>query len=386
MSTGYSNTTGNNNVFSGNGVGVSNITGSNNLFSGHQAGNANTTGFNNLFSGYQAGYYNTTGYFNAFSGYKAGYTNATGYNNTFSGSFAGYSNTTGSDNVISGYQAGYNNTTGTHNLFLGYTAGHDETSSSKLYIETDYGSRAAPLIYGDFATDLVGINGVLGVGTQLPTSTLHVTRADGSAQVLVEETNATVAARTLFELKNNGNTKFTVNNTAAGVAWAFANSGTDFRLSRQGSGAVEFILSNDGNLTIQGNLTELSSREQKHNITAMSSQTVLNKVLALPIKEWSYKDSIDNIRHIGPMAEDFYEAFGLGESETGIATLDTSGVALAAIQGLNEKLTEQDKALAVRDEQLAKQDTEILNLKQQLTELTQMVQRLAAKDQWAFVN
>jgi hypothetical protein len=118
----------------------------------------------------------------------------------------------------------------------------------------------------------------------------------------------------------------------------------------------------------------------------MSSQTVLNKVLALPIKEWSYKDSIDNIRHIGPMAEDFYEAFGLGESETGIATLDTSGVALAAIQGLNEKLTEQDKALAVRDEQLAKQDTEILNLKQQLTELTQMVQRLAAKDQWAFVN
>jgi hypothetical protein len=90
------------------------------------------------------------------------------------------------------------------------------------------------------------------------------------------------------------------------------------------------------------------------------------------------------------MAEDFYQAFGLGESETGIATLDTSGVALAAIQGLK---AEQDKALAERDEQLAKQDTEILNLNQQLakqnqqlTELSQMVQRLAAKDQWAFVN
>ncbi len=146
----------------------------------------------------------------------------------------------------------------------------------------------------------------------------------------------------------------------------------------------------------------------------MSSQTVLNKVLALPIKEWSYKDSIDNIRHIGPMAEDFYQAFGLGESETGIATLDTSGVALAAIQGLNEKLTVQDKALAVQDKALAeqdkkmavknieisalqtakeKQDSDILNLNQQLakqnqqlTELTQMVQRLAAKDQLAFVN
>jgi hypothetical protein len=208
----------------------------------------------------------------------------------------------------------------------------------------------------------------------------------------------------LFELKNNGNTKFTVNNTAANVAWAFANSGDDFRLSRQGSGAVEFTLSNDGNLTIQGSLTELSSREQKHNITAMSSQTVLNKVLALAIKEWSYKDSIDNIRHIGPMAEDFYQAFGLGESETGIATLDTSGVALAAIQGLkaeqDKALAEQDKKMAVKNSEISalhtakdKQGSDILNLNQQLakqnqqlTELTQMVRRLAAKDQLAFAN
>jgi hypothetical protein len=107
------------------------------------------------------------------------------------------------------------------------------------------------------------------------------------------------------------------------------------------------------------------------------------------------------------MAEDFYQAFGLGESETGIATLDTSGVALAAIQGLNEKLTTQDKKMAIKNseisalqsakekqgsdilnlkQQLANQDIETLNLKQQLIELTQMVQRLAAKDQLAFVN
>ncbi len=415
--TGYYNT------FIGHTAGGNTTSGGKNVFLGRDAGLNNTTGSNNVFSGYQAGYNNTTGSHNVFSGRQAGYANTGGCDSDCAGYKTGFNNTTGNFNVFSGYRTGLNNTTGSSNLFLGYTAGFDETSSNKLYIETSYASRTAPLIYGDFATDIVGINGVLGVGTQLPTSTLHVTRADGSAQILVEETNATVAPRTLFELKNNGNTKFTVTNTAGeeDVAWAFANSGTDFRLSRQGSGAVEFILSNAGNLTIQGNLTELSSREQKHNITAMSSQTVLNKVLALPIKEWSYKDSIDNIRHIGPMAEDFYQAFGLGESETGIATLDTSGVALAAIQGLNEKLTvqdnalaEQDKALALQDKALAEQDkkmavknieisalqtakekqnTEILNLNQQLakqnqqlTELTQMVQRLAAKDQLAFVN
>jgi hypothetical protein len=236
---------------------------------------------------------------------------------------------------------------------------------------------------GIFALTLSGTNGQIGMGTTNPLSSLHVLRFDGSAQILVEEANGTVAPRTLFELRNNGNTKFTVNNTDAGVAWAFANSGNDFRLSRQGSGDVEFILSNAGNLTIQGSLTELSSREQKHNITAMSSQTALNKVLALPIKEWSYKDSADNTRHVGPMAEDFYQAFGLGESETGIATLDTSGVALAAIQGLHEKLQQKEtQILTLKQEK----DAEIGKLQLQLNKLQQLVYQLATKDQVTLVQ
>ena len=46
------------------------------------------------------------------------------------------------------------------------------------------------------------------------------------------------------------------------------------------------------------------------------------------------------VRHIGPMAQDFKAAFGVGESDTGIATVDADGVVLAAIQGLNQKLEE----------------------------------------------
>ena len=45
---------------------------------------------------------------------------------------------------------------------------------------------------------------------------------------------------------------------------------------------------------------------------------------------------------MGPMAQDFYAAFGLGNGERHIASLDTGGVALAAIQGLHEIVKERE--------------------------------------------
>jgi hypothetical protein len=53
--------------------------------------------------------------------------------------------------------------------------------------------------------------------------------------------------------------------------------------------------------------------------------------------------------HIGPMAQDFYSAFKVGSGSTGIATVDADGVALAAIQGLNQKVDELNTELNRRD-------------------------------------
>ncbi len=382
-----------------------------NTFIGEFSGNAVTTATDNTFVGSFAGASTILGDLNTFMGSLAGGSNSGGTENLFLGTGAGFYNASGHFNTFVGTGAGFNNITGSGNVFIGYTAGFNAagSGSNKLYIDSADGSidspvdaffSNAPLIYGEFDNRLVGIDGILGVGTQLPTSTLHVTRADGTAKVVVEETNATVTARTLFELKNKGNTKFNINNIDAGVEWSFANSGNDFRISRQGSGNVEFKLSNAGDLTIQGNLTELSSREAKHNIIAMNSEQILNKVLALPINEWSYKDSKQGIRHIGPMAEDFHTAFGLGESPKGIATLDTSGVALAAIQGLNQKVIVQDKKMLEKDAEILAlkteqkllkeskiaQDEELDLLQTELTQLKELVQRLAAKDQWASLD
>ncbi len=194
--------------------------------------------------------------------------------------------------------------------------------------------------------------GDVGIGTNIPISSLNVTRSDGTAQILVEETNTTVAPRTLFRLENPGNTKFGVLNTDAGVEWAFANPGTAFRLSRQGSGVVEMEIFNNGNVTIAGLLTENSDVNAKTKITDINPEEILSLVSRLPISQWEYQDA-EGEKHIGPMAQDFYAAFGLGASETGISTIDTAGVALAAIKALRE----QNADLLARLEELERQQT-----------------------------
>ncbi len=207
--------------------------------------------------------------------------------------------------------------------------------------------------------------GYIGMNKDTPTAALHVGSPDGaSAKVLVENTTAVVAPRTLFELQNAGNTKFTVNNTDAGVQWSFANPGTAFRLSRQGSGFVEFEIFNNGDATLKGALTQNSDVNAKQDIEAIDSGAILAKVVALPIREWSYKDAPDT-RHLGPMAQDFRAAFGLGNTDTGIATLDTSGVALAAIQALNEENISLKEQNASMQEQFAALLEELENLKLQ---------------------
>jgi hypothetical protein len=83
----------------------------------------------------------------------------------------------------------------------------------------------------------------------------------------------------------------------------------------------------------------------KDNLRDIDVQDVLQRLLALPITIWNLNAQDPSIRHLGPMAHDFRAAFGLGETELGINTLDADGVAFAAIQGLNAKLEREVVAL-----------------------------------------
>jgi hypothetical protein len=100
-----------------------------------------------------------------------------------------------------------------------------------------------------------------------------------------------------------------------------------------------------------GSWSSLSDRNAKFNFSAVDRKAILAKVAALDVSLWSYKAQGEGVRHIGPMAQDFGAAFGVGENNTTIATVDADGIALAAIQGLHEIV--QEKEAMIRRQQIA---------------------------------
>jgi hypothetical protein len=85
--------------------------------------------------------------------------------------------------------------------------------------------------------------------------------------------------------------------------------------------------------------TATSDRNQKTDFASIDPQRVLDGVSRLPITSWSYRNEARRgIRHIGPVAQDFYAAFRVGYDDRSITTVDSSGVALAAIQALYRRL------------------------------------------------
>ena len=97
----------------------------------------------------------------------------------------------------------------------------------------------------------------------------------------------------------------------------------------------------------------LSDRDAKANFAPVDGRKLLERLTAISIETWNYKAQDASIRHIGPMAQDFHEAFGVGEDERHITTIDADGVALAAIQGLYEIVKEKDARIAALEARLA---------------------------------
>jgi hypothetical protein len=141
--------------------------------------------------------------------------------------------------------------------------------------------------------------------------------------------------------------------------------------SARATGGVRFVsgIDTSGNVIsgVQlpsggGSWASLSDRNAKENVEKVQGREILKRLAAIPIATWNYKSQDTAVRHIGPMAQDFAAAFNVGEDEKHIATVDADGVALAAIQGLNQVVKEKE--------------TEIEDLKKRLTMLEQLVKTL----------
>jgi hypothetical protein len=120
-----------------------------------------------------------------------------------------------------------------------------------------------------------------------------------------------------------------------GTQWVYAGDFFAGRLISASNGAY---------LSLGGSWQPASDRARKENISKINPNAVLRKVISLPVTAWNYIAEGKDVKRLGPMAQDFYAAFGLGGDDKTIGVTDASGVALAAIQGLNQKLVLEGKA------------------------------------------
>jgi hypothetical protein len=200
---------------------------------------------------------------------------------------------------------------------------------------------------------LIRAQGGVGIGINSPAGALHVASGNPSPQVQITQNNSSDYTRLRMNVTGYPSWEMDVSPGAApGISWW--------------TGSLRMNLDYNGNLTTSGTVNGTSDRNAKEKFTAVSSREVLDKVAALPITEWNFKNESE-IRHIGPMAQDFYAAFSVGMDDKHIATVDEGGVALAAIQGLKQEADEKD----ARIQQLE----QTVNALQKLVE--QMSQKLA---------
>jgi len=128
----------------------------------------------------------------------------------------------------------------------------------------------------------------------------------------------------------------------------------------RGCGGIRFFTTQNLSSGVEiapggGSWSSISDRNRKENFLAVDGEEILARLRSVPVSTWSYKTQDPSIRHLGPMAQDFHAAFGVGESELLINSVDIDGVNMAAAQALAERtdaLREEVRALRRENEEL----------------------------------
>lgn len=281
---------------------------------------------------------------------------AGGYSNSVSGNYGfvggGYSNAAAGGAVVAG---GYDGTASADYATVGggysndataqgatVSGGNNNTASGWYAVVAGGASNSAttddyPVVGGGASNDATGLASVIPGGYDNTASGDYSFAAGRRARAYGAGCFAWADA-------TNSDLECNVNNQAAlrssgGVVW-YTNSTMTTGVTVNAGG---------------GSWSSVSDVAAKRDIESIDPAVVLDLVGELPISTWRYEDEESSIRHMGPMAQDFRAAFGLGHSDRLITTIDAEGVALAAIQALraeNRQLRAEFDRLTMRIEQL----------------------------------
>ncbi|ABF42469.1 Hep_Hag [Candidatus Koribacter versatilis Ellin345] len=172
-------------------------------------------------------------------------------------------------------------------------------------------------------------------------------------------TNVAAQANNEFRIRASGGVRLRTSVNASSPLGTNSNTGCDLPA---GSGVFSCA----------------SSRTVKENFLFLRNADVLARLRTMPVSTWNYKAEGKEVRHMGPVAEDFRAAFGLGENETTVGVNDLAGVGLAAAKALDEEnvrlkkeLLEQKRVQREQDKVQREQQALIKALTARLTKLEQ---------------
>ncbi len=239
----------------------------------------------------------------------------------------------------------------------------------------------------------VDAEGDVGIGVASPTNKLHIKNGandvltlpsngqmsvlGASASVNIFNNNSGNTDSTLLYLSNTGAPVATFNNSTTNKTWQLwlsdklgdqTTTGSSMQFRKDS--IARMSIDENGSLYVQtsvyaNNVILTSDRNKKTDIRLVDADDILARLSNLDVATWRFKEDASQTVHMGPMAQDFQQQFGLGDDNTRIGVTDGIGVALASAKALNQKLLEKNGQIEQLKQQLEAIQEKLEQMQQQ---------------------